>query len=241
MDVLGWERRHETVAAPFLFYGARRWEAHCAKLKAIKEKMGAGAGSGSGPESGSFGEGSVRGSVSNPGSGSNLASGPGSVTSSAVSSLAPESTAEGISSRLLPLTSLREKISVTIPASETNLLKTYLTALDLLEPSLLIITHEHSLSLHDSPHFQHDTKDVLDAMVWLWLVSDSLVPLLREPTKHQEAVVIFAHFCVLLKHYDSHWWLQGWADHLMGRAMEILDEQHRAWIEWPMREMRWKG
>ena len=149
-------------------------------------------------------------------------------------------------------------------------------------------------------------RDVLDAMLWLWEVSDSLVPLLKPgpvrmntypntsssytypstshtPTTNtktktgtetepetrtekktsssdsdipetetetttttttilgptQEAVVIFAHFSILLKHHESHWWLQGWAEHLISRAYEILDDEHRSWIEWPMREVGW--
>ncbi|KAK0707053.1 hypothetical protein B0T26DRAFT_744085 [Lasiosphaeria miniovina] len=50
-------------------------------------------------------------------------------------------------------------------------------------------------------------RDVLDAMLWLWEVSDSLVPLLKGPEPAQEAVAIFAHFCILLRHHESVWWL----------------------------------
>ncbi|AEO67492.1 uncharacterized protein THITE_2078336 [Thermothielavioides terrestris NRRL 8126] len=109
------------------------------------------------------------------------------------------------------------------PGRPDHLLHTYTHAVDELELALVA---------------QRDPaapRDVLDAMVWLWEVSDSLVPLLRVPT--QEAVAIFAHFCVLLKHHESHWWLQGWADHIMARAHEILDAEHREWIEWPIREI----
>ena len=74
--------------------------------------------------------------------------------------------------------------------------------------------------------------DVLDAMLWLWAVSDSLVPLLKIPT--QEAVAVFAHFGILLKHHERQWWLQGWGDHLILRAKDILDEKHRGWISWPL-------
>ncbi|EGO54860.1 hypothetical protein NEUTE1DRAFT_132226 [Neurospora tetrasperma FGSC 2508] len=74
--------------------------------------------------------------------------------------------------------------------------------------------------------------DVLDAMLWLWAVSDSLVPLLKIPT--QEAVAIFAHFGILLKHHERQWWLQGWGDHLIMRAKDILDEEHAGWIRWPL-------
>lgn len=74
-----------------------------------------------------------------------------------------------------------------------------------------------------------------------------MVPLLRatpgdeESGPKQEAVAIFAHFSIILKHHESesHWWLQGWADHLVARAYEILDDEHRVWIEWPMSEVGW--
>ncbi|KAL2126451.1 hypothetical protein VTI74DRAFT_884 [Chaetomium olivicolor] len=121
------------------------------------------------------------------------------------------------------LAPLRARISAAV--SDRDLLNTYAYALDELELALAVRQDPSA------------PRDVLDAMVWLWMVSDSFVPLLRVPT--QEAVAIFAHFCVLLKHHESHWWLQGWGDHIMVRAHEILDEEHREWIAWPMREMEW--
>ncbi|KAK3953806.1 hypothetical protein QBC32DRAFT_337879 [Pseudoneurospora amorphoporcata] len=103
----------------------------------------------------------------------------------------------------------------------------------------LISSHTTSPS-NDSPdptsspnmNTQGQGGDVLDAMLWLWAVSDSLVPLLKIPT--QEAVAIFAHFGILLKHHERQWWLQGWGDHLILRAKDILDEEHQRWISWPL-------
>ncbi|KAK4034384.1 hypothetical protein C8A01DRAFT_18806, partial [Parachaetomium inaequale] len=121
------------------------------------------------------------------------------------------------------LAPLRARIHAAV--SDPSLLQTYTHALDELELALVVRQDPAA------------PRDVLDAMVWLWVVSDEFVPLLRVPT--QEAVAIFAHFCVLLKHHESHWWLQGWGDHVMVRAREILDGEHRGWIEWPVREMGW--
>ncbi|KAK4238197.1 hypothetical protein C8A03DRAFT_44025 [Achaetomium macrosporum] len=128
------------------------------------------------------------------------------------------------------LAPLRERIARS-PAvtADPDLLHTYAHALDELELALVVSQDPAT------------PRDVLDAMVWLWEVSDSLVPLLRGTEPRQEAVAIFAHFCVLLKQHEAHWWLQGWGEHVMVRAHEVLDAEHRSWIEWPMREMGWMG
>jgi hypothetical protein len=119
------------------------------------------------------------------------------------------------------LAPLRARIAAAV--SDPDLFRTYVHAVDELELALVVRQDPGA------------PRDVLDAMVWLWMVSDSFLPLLK--VQAQEAVAIFAHFCVLLKHHESHWWLQGWGDHVMARAHEILDEEHREWIEWPIREM----
>ena len=136
-------------------------------------------------------------------------------------SSSPSSSSPSLRSPILA--PLRARIQATV--TDASLLQTYAHALDELELALIVRQDPAA------------PRDVLDAMVWLWVMSDEFVPLLRLPT--QEAVAIFAHFCVLLKHHESHWWLQGWGDHIMVRAREILDEEHRGWIEWPMREMGW--
>jgi hypothetical protein len=130
------------------------------------------------------------------------------------------------------LAPLRERIFASSRTADDQrglLLHTYAHALDELELALVVSRDPAT------------PRDVLDAMVWLWEVSDSLVPLLRGTDPKQEAVAIFAHFCVLLKQHEAHWWLQGWAEHVMVRAHEVLDEEHKGWIEWPMREMGWMG
>jgi hypothetical protein len=122
------------------------------------------------------------------------------------------------------LRSLRERILATKAVTDDpELLRTYTFAIDELDRSLLTSRDPGT------------PRDVLDAMIWLWNVSDSLVPLLKVPA--QEAVAIFAHFCILLRHHESQWFLQGWADYLLSRAHEILDEEHRPWIAVPMRDM----
>ncbi|KAL6884438.1 hypothetical protein GGI43DRAFT_419517 [Trichoderma evansii] len=79
--------------------------------------------------------------------------------------------------------------------------------------------------------------DGTDVFVWVWEVADEFLSFLEVPT--QEAVAIFAHFCVLLKKLDNQWWLKGWGDHLMSRAYHMLDNQHKLWIQWPIEQIGW--
>ncbi|KAK1991509.1 hypothetical protein LX36DRAFT_619121 [Colletotrichum falcatum] len=92
-----------------------------------------------------------------------------------------------------------------------------------------------SLALHDGGR----GMDIVDVFVWKYFVSDEFLPLLKTPGASQEAVVIYAHFCIVLKRLESQWWLQGWAVHLISQAWELLDEGHKPWIQWPMDELGW--
>lgn len=73
---------------------------------------------------------------------------------------------------------------------------------------------------------------------WVYKLNDAFIELL---IKHDSlALVIFAHFCVLLKFLGSCWWMQGWSTHLMQEIWDLLDEEHRLWICWPIEELGWR-
>lgn len=83
----------------------------------------------------------------------------------------------------------------------------------------------------------HRTLDILDAFVWQFVVAENFMPLLKQ--MKQEAVVIFAHSCIIINALEGHRWLQGWGTFLLSRAWEILDDEHRLWIQWPIEEIGW--
>jgi len=76
-----------------------------------------------------------------------------------------------------------------------------------------------------------------DVFIWLFRVSEDYLMLLRERT--QEALAIFAYFCVIPKKLEANWWIEGWSTHLMTRIYNLLDEEHRLWIRWPIEEIGW--
>ncbi|KAL2146393.1 hypothetical protein VTI28DRAFT_4146 [Corynascus sepedonium] len=217
MEVLGQQAGLDTVAGPFLRYGQRRWHAQRALLAKIN------ASNNSNSNSNSNSNNNNNNNNGNDGDNNNE------------DEHRPEQPPPTSQPLLAPL---RARIHAAV--SDPDLLRTYVHALDELELALVGVRADPAAP-----------RDVLDAMVWLWVVSDELLPLLRgaaaherKTTVHQEAVAVFAHFGLLLRHHESHWWLQGWGDHVVRRASEILDEEHRTWIEWPLREMaqmRWHG
>jgi len=79
--------------------------------------------------------------------------------------------------------------------------------------------------------------EMADIFIWVFLVAEDFLPLLRTPT--QEAVAIFAFFCVLLKKLDGHWWMQGWGTHLIAHVYDLLDDEGRLLVHWAVREIGW--
>ncbi|KAK6220954.1 c6 zinc finger protein [Colletotrichum tabaci] len=112
--------------------------------------------------------------------------------------------------------------------TDEDLLRIYNLAIDELR-------HPMSLAMHEGGR----DMDIMDIFIWKYFVSDEFLPLLKTPGANQEAIVIYAHFCIVLKRLESQWWLQGWATHLISQAWELLDEGHKTWIQWPMEELGW--
>ncbi|KAK3291516.1 uncharacterized protein B0H64DRAFT_427091 [Chaetomium fimeti] len=78
-----------------------------------------------------------------------------------------------------------------------------------------------------------------DILVWQWTQGKEFLPLLEAATPPQEAVVIFAYCLLALRKLENQWWVEGWADHLMGKTWALLDEEHRHWVVWATEEMGW--
>lgn len=84
---------------------------------------------------------------------------------------------------------------------------------------------------------QPDTYEDTDVFVWLYKLSDHFLELLSQ--KKPEALVILAHFSVLLKQLDDRWWINGWSTRLISQIYRALGEEYRLWIVWPIREVGW--
>ncbi|KAG0127830.1 hypothetical protein HOY82DRAFT_567056 [Tuber indicum] len=72
--------------------------------------------------------------------------------------------------------------------------------------------------------------------IWPISVSDAFFALLQE--RRPRALIIFAHYCVLLKRLESFWWVEGRANYELGRIERTLPEPWRKWLEWPVKMIR---
>jgi len=116
---------------------------------------------------------------------------------------------------------LQYLIAGTIPDLET--FNTYAQAIEELRKSFAVY------NIHQ---YNHGATDVF---TWVDRVSEEYLLLLRKGT--QESLCIFAFFCVLFHQINSIWWGEGWSTHLMAQISLLLDEEHRQWIWWPVKQV----
>lgn len=73
---------------------------------------------------------------------------------------------------------------------------------------------------------------------WSIIVSDAYIMAVRQ--RSPGALVLLAHYCILLKRSEKKWWIEGKAEELLGKIKRILEasgEGWMQWIEWPMRDV----
>ena len=69
------------------------------------------------------------------------------------------------------------------------------------------------------------------AFLWPVMVPQEYIMMLND--KRPEALVLLAHYCVILHHLDDYWWMRGWAMHIIDSIHRELDETWLYFIQWP--------
>ena len=113
-------------------------------------------------------------------------------------------------------------------ASDAKDVQVYLIALENLARSFPSTFTPGSRSAQTSPQI---------VFVWLYRLSDEFVQCLQD--RNPIALVILAHFCVLLNDLSSLWWIKGWVEHLLSEIYKSLDGERKMWMSWPMEEIGW--
>jgi hypothetical protein len=73
------------------------------------------------------------------------------------------------------------------------------------------------------------------ALSWSCFIPEPYIQLVQGG--NPEALVLLAHYCVLLNRVDNLWWIQGQPQQLLVTIRDGLDQSWQQWIEWPLREV----
>jgi hypothetical protein len=68
-------------------------------------------------------------------------------------------------------------------------------------------------------------------MKWQTTVSATYVNLLKK--RHTGALVVLAHWVMLVVHLGEKWFLEGWVESAFGLIEAALPEAERRWVDWP--------
>ncbi|KAH9209566.1 hypothetical protein DL95DRAFT_371997 [Leptodontidium sp. 2 PMI_412] len=82
-----------------------------------------------------------------------------------------------------------------------------------------------------------EMRESSDVFGWPFRLTDGYLELLQQPT--QEALVILAYFSVLPELLGSKWWLEGFGRHLFSKIYPLINDEHLAWIQWPLDQLGW--
>ena len=50
------------------------------------------------------------------------------------------------------------------------------------------------------------------------------------------SLVVAAHFALLLRNYEFTWYMVGWSDHIIAGIAQVIDEDYRVWLKWPIEQ-----
>ncbi|KAK6837817.1 hypothetical protein RU639_001539 [Aspergillus parasiticus] len=83
--------------------------------------------------------------------------------------------------------------------------------------------------------YQHKPRRVEMALRWPIGLGSKYLNLLKE--HDPMALVILAHYCLVLHHFRHHWWMEGWSFRV---ARSVWDQLHESWrpcVSWVVREV----
>ena len=71
--------------------------------------------------------------------------------------------------------------------------------------------------------------------IWPMLISVGYMNLLS--SCHPGALILLAHYCILLQKVESHWYFEGRATNLLSTIVHRLDTRWHCYIQWPLEEI----
>lgn len=82
---------------------------------------------------------------------------------------------------------------------------------------------------------QAGVNHVAAVFTWPIEVSNHFIELIHK--RAPAALILLAHFCLLLNRIDTFWWNQGMSRHLLQTVHQTLGREWESWIRWPLQEL----
>ncbi|KIV99230.1 uncharacterized protein PV09_09094 [Verruconis gallopava] len=89
-------------------------------------------------------------------------------------------------------------------------------------------------TIEDHPENPGETGHL--PFAWLYSVDDTFLQLAQE--RDAVSLVILSFFALLLKRLDSHWWLKGWAEHIVLSIRNLVPSEYHRFIDWSVEQMQ---
>ena len=70
---------------------------------------------------------------------------------------------------------------------------------------------------------------------WPAQVPDDFLRLLSD--EHPGALILIAHYCILLRRLESYWYMKGYAAGLLSRIQSRIGQKWYNWIAWPLQDV----
>jgi hypothetical protein len=70
---------------------------------------------------------------------------------------------------------------------------------------------------------------------WPARISQEYLDLLKD--RDPGALILLAHFCILLEPLEGTWYISGFRKRLLSRIYKKLDQEWRQWLQWPLEEI----
>ncbi|KAE8395451.1 hypothetical protein BDV23DRAFT_95124 [Aspergillus alliaceus] len=83
--------------------------------------------------------------------------------------------------------------------------------------------------------YQDKPRRVELALRWPFGLEPKYLDLLKD--HDPMALVILAHYCLVLHHFRHHWWMEGWSSHVARGVWDHLDEYWRPYVSWVVKEI----
>lgn len=101
---------------------------------------------------------------------------------------------------------------------------------EVLETTLQTLRRVFSLST-----YKPEISELAATISWMALIPEAFVQLIEE--RVPGALLLIAHYCVLLKRLENMWWVKGKAENLLETVRATLGDGWERWLNWPINEV----